>query len=65
MDVKNKSRQWVKESSYAIHAAAKESVKVSQSTAIDASVKNKQMNDNLKIFRRHSFDDNGGGYAGL
>jgi hypothetical protein len=66
MDVKNKSRQWVKESTYnTIHASIKKSVNSSQSTYVNTSVQIKQVNEDLKIFRRYSFDDNGGSYAGL
>ena len=65
MTVENKSIQWVENSTNTDHTATKKPVKINQSTHADTSVMIKQVFENLKIFRRHSFDDNGGGYAGL
>jgi len=65
MVAKNNSNQQVIEAREAVLSTIKTSTKKNKSEDVDTTVMIKLATENSKLFRRYSFDDNGGGYVGL
>ena len=62
---KNNSNQQEIEASEAVLASTADAVKNNKPARTEATVIIKLVKENSKLFRRYSYDDNGGGYIGL
>ena len=62
---KNNINQQEIEASEAVLSSTVNTVKNNKPVRIEPTVIVKLVNENSKLFRRYSFDDNGGGYIGL
>lgn len=62
---KNNSNQREIEVSEAVLSSNVNTVKKNKTARTEPTVIIKLVNENSKLFRRYSFDDNGGGYIGL